>query len=107
MDRIQGISTPDHRVRQHIAFPCKVGSLTLRGKRCPGQRPNPATADEPQQSREPTASTEAKQILYSIKESLNAYPPLKLVAEDLWFILDSCEVWPPSPIFDTQCLPSF
>ena len=54
-----------------------------------------ATLDATPRGRESTASAEARSTLRAVKESPNAYPPLKAVAEDLCFILDSCEVWPP------------
>ena len=38
------------------------------------------------------ASATTKLILLEVKESSKAYPPLKSVAEDLWFVLDNCEV---------------
>ena len=55
-------------------------------------RPNAATAGETQRNRKPIASAEAKSVLRGIKESTNSYPPLRSIARDLWFILDSCEV---------------
>ena len=42
-----------------------------------------------------TASSEAKKTLRGVKESPNAYPLLRSIAEDLCIILDSCEVWFP------------
>ena len=61
-------------------------------KRYSGQHPNSTVVDEIQRGRKSTASTKAKSILYSVKKSSNAYKPLKSVAEDLWLILDDCEV---------------
>ena len=43
------------------------------------------------------ASATAKSFLRAVKESENAYPPLKYVAEGLYFILNNCEVGPLSP----------
>ena len=69
-----------------------------------GQCPNSAVADRAHESRKLAASTEAKSILYRIKESQNAYPSLKSIAEHLWHILDKCEVWPSSPQYNPQPL---
>lgn len=46
----------------------------------------------------------AKSILRTVKESSNAYPPLKSIAEHLYFILNNCEVWSPSRRFDLRYL---
>jgi len=54
--------------------------------------PNSVAIDETQQNPKPTVSPETKLILRRVKESSNAYPPLKSVAEGLCFILDNCEV---------------
>ena len=40
-----------------------------------------------------TASATAKLLLCGIKESADAFPPLKSVVGGLCFILDNCEVW--------------
>ena len=60
--------------------------------------------EEAQQSRNSTASAEAKSTLRGMIESPNAYPPLKSIAEYLCFILDNCEVWPSSQTFDPRRL---
>ena len=54
---------------------------------------NCASVDEAQQDQESTAYAEAKSILHRVKESSNAYPPLKSVAKDLWLILNNSKVW--------------
>ena len=66
-------------------------------------RSDSAALDGTQQNREPTASAEAKSTLHKVKESPNAYPPLKSVARDLYFILDNCEVWLPSWVPNPLC----
>lgn len=73
----------------------------------PGRNPNPATADEPQRNRKSTVYAEAKSTLRGVKESPNAYPPLRSIAEDLCCILDNCEVWSLSRKFNSHYLPSF
>ena len=50
------------------------------------------------------ASAAAKSTLYRVKESPNAYPPLKSIAASLWHILDNCEVWASPHILNLQCL---
>ena len=76
-----------------IVFTHKVGNLTWL-KNHPGAKS--AAVDETQQNRKSTAYVEAKLTLRRVKESSNAYPPLKSVAKDLWLILDGCKVWTPS-----------
>ena len=46
----------------------------------------------------------AKSILYKIKESPNAYLPLKPIAEHLWHVLDKCGVWSPFPCIQPATL---
>jgi len=67
------------------------------------RRPESFTVDETQPSRTLTVSDETKLILRGVKESPNAYPPLKSVAEVLCFVLDNCEVRLSSDAFDPQC----
>ena len=43
-----------------------------------------------------TASSSAKLVLRGVKDSVDAFPPLKSVAGGLCFILDNYEVWYPS-----------
>ena len=50
-----------------------------------------------------TASATAKSFLRTVKESSNAYPPLKSVAEGLYFILNNCGVRHPSHTSNLQC----
>ena len=57
-----------------------------------------------QQNRDSSASGMAKSDLYRVKESPNAYPPLKSIAGYLWYILDNCEVWLHSHILNPQHL---
>ena len=40
-----------------------------------------------------TASATAKLFLHAVKDSADAFPPLKSVAGSLCFILDNYEVW--------------
>jgi len=99
----QGILRSDDQLCQRMESPRKVRNLTLREKHYFLRRPNSVATDETQQNRKPTASPETKLILRRVKESPNAYPPLKSVAESLSFVLDNCEVWPLSRTFDPQC----
>ena len=43
-----------------------------------------------------TASASAKLLLRGVRDSADAFGPLKSVAGGLCFILENCEVWPPS-----------
>ena len=85
---------PAHRGRSQ-------GERSYKSEECyTGRCPNSAAADNTQQNREPTASAEARSTLRWVRESANAYAPLKSVANDLCFILDHCEVCPPSRTFN-------
>ena len=75
-------------------------SALLRETHSIDRCPDLATADNTQQNPESVATTVAKSVLHQVKESPNAYPPLKSIAGYLWHILDSCEVWSPSHIFN-------
>ena len=98
MGKVQGDLRLVDQLCQRMVPPRKVRNLTPRGKHCFHRRPNSVATDETQQNRRPAASPETKLILRRVKESPNAYPPLKSVAERLCFILDNCEVWPLSHI---------
>jgi len=51
----------------------------------------------------PLASSTAKLLLRGVKESADAFPPLKSVAGGLCFILDNCEVRPTRTSPDLRC----
>ena len=87
--QIQGILTGRH-LRRCIVSIRRVRNLCEN--RNSGRRLNSTTADETHQVRDLTASAEAESTLRRVKESPNAYPPLKSVADDLCFILNNCEV---------------
>jgi hypothetical protein len=57
--------------------------------------PNAAT-DENKSSWMSTASATAKLLLRGVRDSADAFGPLKSVAGGLCFILENCEVCPPS-----------
>jgi len=57
----------------------------------PSQR-EPNTADEDKSNWKSTAFATAKLLLCGVKESADAFPPLKSVAGGLCFILENCEV---------------
>ena len=92
--RDQGVLGSENQLRQPMVSPRKVRDSTLREKHYFYRGSNSVATDETQQNRKPTASPETKLILRRVKESPNAYAPLKSVAESLCFVLDSCEVCP-------------
>ena len=62
----------------------------------PGKNTGPsAAADEKKSDWKSTASASAKLILRVVRDSTDAFPPLKSVAGGLCFILENCEVGPP------------
>ena len=60
-----------------------------------GSEPN-AAADEKKSNWKSTASASAKLLLRGVSDSADAFGPLKSVAGGLCFILENCEVRPPS-----------
>jgi hypothetical protein len=50
-----------------------------------------------------TASATAKLLLHGVRDSSDAFGPLKSVASGLCFILENCEVWLSSHIHYPQC----
>ena len=54
-----------------------------------------AAADEKKSDWKSTASATAKLILRGVRDSTDAFPPLKSAAGGLCFILENCEVGPP------------
>ena len=56
-------------------------------------------ADETKSNWKSTASATAKLLLRGVRDSADAFPPLKSVAGGLCFILESCEVRSPSHIY--------
>jgi len=77
-------------------FSATMKNITL------GQHPNSAVLGDMQENQRSATSATAKSILYKIKQSPNTYHPLKPIAEHLWYILDKCKVWPPSPTSNPQ-----
>jgi hypothetical protein len=63
-----------------------------------------AAADEKKSNWKSTASATAKLLLRGVRDSADAFGPLKAVAGGLCFVLDNCEVWPSSRICYPQCL---
>ena len=60
----------------------------------PGENTEPsATANEKKPSWKPTALATAKLLLRGVRDSADAFGPLKSVAGGLCFILENCEVW--------------
>jgi len=73
----------------------------------PDETIEPSVAvDEKKSSCKPTASATAG-LLRGVRDSAGAFGPLKSVARSLCFVLENCEVWPPSRMFDPQYLRSF
>jgi len=67
----------------------------------------PSAMDENKSDLKPLASSAAKLLLRGVKESADAFPPLKSVVGGLCFILDNCEVRPASRTSpDLRCLRS-
>jgi len=54
-----------------------------------------ATADETKLNWKSTVSATAKLLLRGVRDSADAFGPLKSVAGGLCFILENCEVWSP------------
>ena len=91
-------------LRQWTMETCKVRNPTIREIFYSDWYPDSITTGEAQQNRNPAASAEAKSTLRGMIKSQNAYPPLKSIAEYLCFILDNCEVWPPSHTYGPRRL---
>ena len=69
----------------------------------PEDRPNESTepnavANEPKSNWKSTASASAKLLLRAVRDSADAFGPLKSVAGGLCFVLENYEVWPSSRI---------
>jgi len=56
------------------------------------------TAEEKKLNWKSTASATAKLLLRGVRDSADAFPPLKSAAGGLCFILENCEVRPSFPI---------
>jgi hypothetical protein len=56
----------------------------------------PSATDENKLNWTSTASATAKLLLRGVRDSADAFAPLKSVAGGLCFILENCEVWSPS-----------
>ena len=61
----------------------------------PNENTEPSVANEKKSDWKSTASATAKLILRGVRDSADAFPPLKSVAGGLCFILENCEVGPP------------
>jgi hypothetical protein len=55
-----------------------------------------AAADETESNWKSTTSATAKLLLRGVRDSADAFGPLKSVAGGLCFILENCEVWSPA-----------
>ena len=67
----------------------------------PGQLPShvlsSSVAGGEESALKSVATSGAKYFLQGVKELPGGFPLLKSIAEGLCFILDNCEVWPPTP----------
>ena len=66
---------------------------------------DPDTTGERESDWKSAASAAAKLLLHGVRESVDAFGPLKSVAGGLCFILENREVWPSAPLRDPQRLP--
>jgi len=64
----------------------------------------PSAADEKKPNWKSTASATAKLVLRGVRDSADAFGPLKSVAGGLCFVLENCEVRSSSPTRYPQCL---
>ena len=78
-------NTEDPFIVDRVREPVKLPTYAL----------DPSAAPEDTSSRESAASATANVILSEVKESSDAYTPLKSIARYLCIILDNCEVWFP------------
>jgi len=70
---------------------------------CPNEGAEPCIAmDENKSSWKSTASGATKLLLRGVRDSADAFGPLKAVAGGLCFILENCEVWIPFHIYYPQ-----
>ena len=67
----------------------------------------PRTVDEDKSNWRATTSAAAKLFLRGVRDSADAFGPLKSVAGGLYFILENCEVWIPSDVYHPRCLRVF
>jgi len=62
-----------------------------------------AATDDSKPGQDLAVSATAK-LLCGVRDSGNASIPLRSVAGHLYFILENCQVWPPTCTFSPQCL---
>jgi len=73
----------------------------------PDQTVEQSAAADKKKSNYKSAASATAELLRGVRDSAGAFGPLKSVAGSLCFILDNCEVWPPSRTFDLQFSWSF
>ena len=92
------------RGRFFLSMPCLITLLDnavtpavldrVQGDPCPNENAEPsAAADEKESGWKSTALATAKLLLRGVRDSADAFGPLKSVAGGLCFILENCEVW--------------
>jgi hypothetical protein len=87
-DNVDTSTVPDH------------GPDVLR----PDESAQPSAAADKKSNWRSTASSTTKLLLRGVRDSSDAFGPLKSVASGLCFILENCEVWFPSCIRDRRRL---
>jgi len=68
----------------------------------PDQTVEQSAAADKKKSNYKSAASTTVELLRGVRDSAGAFGLLKSVAGSLCFILDNCEVWPPSRTFDLQ-----
>ena len=81
---------------------CNTDSPDIPDRAPEDVRPNESTepgaiTNENKSNWKSTASASAKLLLLGVRDSADAFGPLKAVAGGLCFILENCEVRPPPP----------
>ena len=89
------------RLKKKLKHPV-IGGKPKSNKTSAGTS-NPA-AEEHKSNWKSTASVSAKLLLRGVRDSSDAFGPLKSVAGGLCFILENCEVWPLFPRTLPRCL---
>ena len=67
-------------------------SVDIPGVLRPNERAEPSAAADKKSNWKSTASATAKLFLRGVRDSADAFGPLKSVASGLCFVLDNCEV---------------
>jgi hypothetical protein len=79
-------------------------SDNMLGILCPNESAEPSTAADKKSNWKSTASAAAKLLLRGVRESADAFGPLRSVAGGLCFVLETCEVCSSACICCPRCL---